>query len=231
MHPVMIPILIMVGLFVLMGVIVYVNHLREKRRTQELTMTAAGLSFEFFPEGRPALTAALGRFHLFGQGHSRKLWNLMQGVANGLEISIFDYQFVVGHGKNRQIFLQSVFCAQRDGMDLPGFTMRPETFWHKIGSLFGNDDIDFESHPDFSKAYMLRGPIETAIRDLFTDDVLSYFESKKGLSVEGHRDTLLYYKSSRLQPEEARAFMSEGFEVLNVLSPADSSERRSSLLQ
>jgi hypothetical protein len=46
---------------------------------------------------------------------------------------------------------------------MPHFALRPEKAWHKIGSWFGHQDIDFDSHPRFSSTYLLRGGDESAI--------------------------------------------------------------------
>ncbi|MEC9473853.1 MAG: hypothetical protein VX584_04130, partial [Actinomycetota bacterium] len=67
-----------------------------------------------------------------------------------------------------------------EDLQLPTFVIRPENLFHKIGSTFGYQDIDFDAHPTFSKRYLLRGPDEEAIRNTFTDEFLSSYERHKG---------------------------------------------------
>lgn len=214
--------------FIILGVILLViavfaigAHIWEKRRTEAFKQLADELSFDFFPTGRAGLLSEMTGFYLFGIGHSQTIFNLLQGTAGGLQISIFDYRYVTGSGKNRKVSTQSVFVAHREGMDLPMFTLRPENIWHKIGSMFGMQDIDFESHPKFSKRYLLKGPDEEAIRELFTPEVLDFFEQKSGLTVEGSGDVLLYSTYKRLSPDSVRQFMADGFEILNLFQPAE----------
>jgi len=42
-------------------------------------------------------------------------------------------------------------------LKLPFFELKPENTFHKIGQVFGYQDIDFEAFPNFSKGYLLRG--------------------------------------------------------------------------
>ena len=40
-------------------------------------------------------------FHLFSQGRSKKIRNLMRGTVRDSNLSIFDYQYTVGAGKHQ----------------------------------------------------------------------------------------------------------------------------------
>jgi hypothetical protein len=216
--------LIVIGfiVFIIAMVIIaaIVNYYQEKKRTEAIRDLARQLSFDFSPMGNPELMAHLGGFHLMGIGHSREIHNLLQGSAGELQISIFDYRYVTGSGKQRRTWQQSVFVAQRLGMDLPTFSMRPESIWHKIGHLFGMNDINFETHPRFSGRYLLKGPDEGSIRELFRPEVLEYFEERTGLNIEGAGSLLLYATYKRLDPAKIRDFMAEGFDILKLLQPA-----------
>jgi hypothetical protein len=211
-----VPILIVGGIIAFVAVIVVVGWYMEKKRTEAFQKLAEDMNFKFRPKGSANLMSDLASFHLFGLGHSKEMKNLLMGEAQGLQVNIFDYKYVVGYGKHRQVYQQSVFVVYADDMDLPSFTMRPESIWHKIGSLLGYKDIDFDTHPKFSKMYLLKGPDEDAIRDVFTPEALEYFEDRKGLNVEADRDLIVYYRYSRLKPEKIRDFMAEGFDVLSL---------------
>ncbi len=69
-------------------------------------------------------------------------------------------------------------------MRLPNFTLRPENLFHKIGQVFGYQDIDFDSHPEFSKRYLLKGENESEVRSTFSADTLAFYESDQKLSTE-----------------------------------------------
>lgn len=205
----------------LVGVFAYRSHLAEKRRTEELQQVAGELGYAFFPEGDAALFESLGGFHLFSLGHSRKLWNLMRGKSRGVELAVFDFKYVTGGGKHSHTWHHSVIRFQFNEASLPSFSLRPENVFHKIGEWFGYQDIDFKSRPDFSSRYLVRGREENAIRNLFTDRVLTFYEQQFELSTEGAGDQLLVYRHDRrLPPEGIRSLLEEGFAVLSMFHPS-----------
>ncbi|MDJ0708470.1 MAG: hypothetical protein QNJ46_34810 [Leptolyngbyaceae cyanobacterium MO_188.B28] len=88
------PIDIVFLLFILISAVSgYYAHLREKKRTRELSQVAADLGFDFFPEGYPAFAESLSDFHLFSHGHSKRLWNLLYAKSRNLAMACFDYKY------------------------------------------------------------------------------------------------------------------------------------------
>jgi hypothetical protein len=224
---VLIPILILVTIGLVVVGILIVAYLWEKKRTEAMGRVAEELGFEFLPKGAPGLFKELQRFNLFMQGHSKRLYNLMRGVANDLEVAVFDYNYTIGAGKHQQVVSQTVVCFRLARGNLPAFSLRPETFWHKIGQWFGYQDINFESHPKFSGKYLLRGTDEAAIREVFADHVLSYYEEAgTNLCTEGNGDVLLFHRQGRrIDPKDVRGLLEDGFLVLGLFQPApDASE-------
>ena len=123
--------------------------------------------------------------------------------------------------------VQTVICFRSPQLSLPDFSMRPEHFFDKIGSVLGYNDIDFESHPTaavFSKKYLLRGKDEQKIRALFTDEVLAFFAGQDKICVEGFSSHLCFYRARKLiEPEDIPAFMKEGFEVFRLFTSSQPS--------
>ena len=190
------------------------SYLAEKRRTEKMTLAAADLGLAFHPTGAPALIDELASFHLFSQGRSKKIKNMLHGETGAVDVALFDYQYTTGGGKNSHTSHQTVAYFRSPNLDLPQFVLRPENVFHKIGGVLGYQDIDFDSHPRFSAHYLLRGASEPQIRRLFTDDVLTFFESQTGLSAEGSHDRLIFYRAGkRVDPDRVRPFFEEGFNV------------------
>lgn len=211
------PILLIVGTIVVVVAIFYFSYRWAKQRTEALQAIAVQFGFRFQPLGDEQLFAQLNGFHLFSQGRSKKIRNLMQGATHDLEVSFFDYQYTTGSGKNSHTWRQTVIWFAIPDPPLPTFSLRPEGFWHKIGEWFGYRDIDFDTHPTFSKKYLLRGEDEAAIRERFTEQILDWFQEHLNRSTEGSGNYLLHYRhSKRLKPEEIRQWMEEGFEVLGL---------------
>jgi hypothetical protein len=204
------------------GAIFYFNYRAEKKRTEAMREAAEELGFDFAPADRDNLLERLSSFQLFSRGHGKRIYNILRGESNDLRVTIFDYRFTVGGGKHSQTSNQSVICFQMSGAGLPSFLLRPETFLDRIGGLFGFQDIDFDEHPVFSKKYLLRGRNVPAIRELFTEEVLTYYEDVAGVSTEANGNRLLYYRhGKRIKPVEIREFLEEGFAALAVLRPSN----------
>ena len=202
---------------VIVGGIFLGMYLWEKKRTEKMSLAAAEMGMPFYAKGDDALIGELANFQLFKQGRSKKTKNMLHGESSNVEVGVFDYQYTVGSGKNSRRYKQTVAYFQSAALDCPDFALRPENFFHKIGNLFGYQDIDFESHPKFSSSYILRGTSDYHIRKDFTDAILSFFEDQPGLCVEGQGRRLIFYRSSkRIKPEAVRSFLNEGFQVYGL---------------
>jgi hypothetical protein len=214
--------LLLVVVVVAVVALVYVQRQFRQRRIEALQSAGAGLGLFLAPESEAAaLQSSLAGFHLFSQGHSRRLIGLIQGVARRVPTSVFDYRYFITSGnRNNRIREQTVICFELAGAALPAFALRPETVWNKMGTWLGGQDIDFDSAPDFSARYLLQGADEAAVRRLFAGRVLAFLAARPGLAAEGGGDRLIFYRPDvRVKPEALGAFMEEGLEVLALFQP------------
>jgi len=98
---------------------------------------------------------------------------------------------------------------------LPTFSLRPKKTVHRIAALLGYQDIVMGNHPEFTRNYLLRGPDVTAIRGLFYEGLVAFYDAHPGLSTEGRGDLLLYYRSARrVEPEALLEFLREGSKIV-----------------
>ncbi len=202
---------------VIIAVIVALSYLYERRRKEKLKVLAAMRGFNFYPKGQDTLLTGLSNFSLFSQGRSKKIKNLADRKESKLEISYFDYQFTAGGGQHSSTSRQTVVCFRSESLRLPSFSLWPENIFHKIGSTFGYQDIDFEASPVFSSQYLLRGKDEQAIRRAFNPGVLAFYERHKGVCTEGEGDQLIYYRAAkRVKPDELSTFLDEGMNVFEL---------------
>ncbi|GAB5417402.1 MAG: hypothetical protein Crog4KO_29840 [Crocinitomicaceae bacterium] len=84
---------------------------------------------------------------------------------------------------------------------IPEFTLESEGIFDKLFerlSIKGSTDIDFEEAPLFSSKLKLTGPDEAAIRELFTPDLLAFFESEELYHIECNGRALIIFKSLRI---------------------------------
>ncbi len=213
------PILIVVAVLALIGGLVVYSQKMEQKRTEELLAVCHVMGFQFEAAGDVEQVKTLGDLPLFSHGHSKKVSNVMSGRAGGREVKLFDYRYTTGSGKNSHTWHQTVALYPQAGEGLPQFLLAPENVFHKIGAVFGYQDIDFDSSPEFSSHYLLRGPDEMAIRSVFSVDALHLFALQQGWHVECAGGSVGVYRANRrCKPEEVRPFLDETQGVLRVLA-------------
>jgi len=205
------------GLTALISFLIWHTRKVARQRRDALSGVAQELGFEFFPNGQAEWQNSLPSFHLFHQGSGKRLFNLMRGRTQNLEVSIFDYHYTTGSGEDSYTWRQTVVCIKASDLDLPAVSLRPKTIWAKIGTWFGYQAIKFAGHPRFNDSFLLRGPDEEAIHKVFFPKVLDYLEDCSNICIEADGPVLLCYRPNDLvQPCDIRDRMDEGFEVLSL---------------
>ncbi len=200
----------------------------EWRRSEALRSVALSLGMSF-ENGRDInATKRFGSFHLFSQGSGEKVRNCLSGTIDGVNVTTFGYKYTVARGESSSTYRQTVVLFRSKELSLPEFELRPRMTVDRFKDLLGSDeDINFKSHPNFSKFYFLRGKYKSAIRDVFSRSVLDYFESHKGLSAEGRDEILICYRAeshniyigyrgARVRPDELKLFIDEGRAVFDL---------------
>ena len=211
----------MVGLVLVLAIYANVTDFAARKRTYAIRQIARRLRFQFASQGNDKFYQSLEGFHLASLGMHQRLFNLMHGKMDGTDVAVFDYGYQLG----KQQLSQTVIWLQRRGTKRTDFVLRPEVHWlARLESFFVEyQDINFESHPTFSREYLLRGTDEAAIRELFTDDVLTFYERNLGLSTEGAGNKLLYYYGGgHFEPDEIQSFLKEALQLLALLEPTSS---------
>jgi carbonic anhydrase len=208
----LIPIVLVVAFIaVIIGVLVAVTmyaRKRERERTLGLRSSATMLGWQFAEEAPLNYIPNLESFALFSQGHSKQIKNLMYGETNGVKAALFDYIYTVGHGKHQHTAYQSVAYFEPRNLNLPSFSLRRENVMHKLISALGYQDIDFSHRPTFSSQYLLRGVDEPAIRNVFADALLGFYEMSEGACTDGGGSQLFIFRPGyRTPPHEAQSFI------------------------
>ncbi len=190
-----------------------------RKRTEEMSQVAFNLKFSFKEKDNWNLHTLLEDFKLFRHGGRREITNLMHqsDPLMNSDIYIFDYSYIISTGKSSKRFQQTVFFVHSKSLGLPFFRMRPENFFHKIGSWLGIEDIDFESHPKFSNQYYLKGEDEDYIRHVMNDDILKFFSVEKKWFLEGINYYMIFYRLDKLlSPSQIRKFYKKGIFLYEI---------------
>lgn len=210
----------------IVGLVLWLIFRYEKKRTAELEIVASELGLQFTPQGDERLLAMLQQFRLFNRGHSRRMKNVMTAVTEHTTLTIFDYQYTTGGGKNSHTHSRTLVALESAAFQFPQFSVRPEGFGDKLASKLGFQDIDFDHHPDFSSKFVLQADDENAVRRFFTSQILDLFVSRPDVSVDAAPGLITYWKPRRMKPEEIHDLMSEAYDFARVLDENPSRQQR-----
>ena len=208
--------LIGVGVVALAGGGVYASIRFERKRTEELEQACTAMGFQWLGDGLHLLPA----LPLFSKGHGRKVKNAMEGTTADRRVTLLDYTYVTGSGRSQQTHRQTVAVFPAGARGLPDFTLAPENFFHKIGQMFGYQDIDFDGDEAFSNAYLLRGQDEAAIRSALNAVVRSFLAGSPGWTVQTQQGAAAVFKGERrCKPAELPSLLADALRILSGLSP------------
>ncbi len=203
----------------IVAVVIFVAIRMEKKRTEALGVTAGQLGLQFQPETSKELAAKHDHLPLFSKGHGQRAKNHLFGEFQGLQLSLFDYRYTTGGGKSSQTWNQTILSVESGHINLPDFTCSPENIFAKIGSVFGYQDIDFDSHPEFSRRFLLRGSDEAAIQQLFGPSILEWFEGHAGVTAEASGNLFVFFRAQqRVKPELIPDFIKDGLSLFKELA-------------
>jgi len=198
---------VFVFVIVFVLVLMALQKIVSRKRTRALSETAPLLGLTFVggawtsEHSAPHLETAL-----LARGRSKEFKNIMCGSRDGFRVSLFDYTFIVGSGRNSATYAQTVACFSKDSLSLPTFELRPCGIVDKGWDALAHKNIHFESDPDFSRRYVLRGTLEDKVRSLFGPSLLEFAERiapEEKWHIEGDADTLIVYRLSKKTPPEA----------------------------
>lgn len=191
------------------------RHFRQKR-VQALQAFAAQNGWTFVPNPTFQIFQNADAYSILN--HNRgDLIALLQRPHDGGSVFVFDYSYTVGHGKNRQTYTQTVAAFHTPRLNLPFFALYPETFFSFIGEMFGYNDIDFHTHPVFSKSYKLTGRDEMPIRSIFHPQALNFFEHQRKINVDGGGNYLfIYLHNQTFKPENLNSLLETSLFTYNL---------------
>lgn len=203
---------------VLFVVLHLVKRRKERERSEALGRLAETVGLSFQPVADLDAVRSLGRVQLFERGHSKRVTNLMTGRMRDRQVAVFDYRYTVGYGKNRRTSEQTVVVLPSAKRSLPDLQMAPENPLTRIAEVFGYQDIDIESSPEFSRRYIVRGANEEAIRLALYPGATTYFAAHEGWTVETQSGNVgVYRANARPKPEEMREFIESALAAADAL--------------
>jgi len=198
--------------------VVYFSHLYEKKRTKELELVANKFGFLFSKTSSDHAIKDFKNFELFSKGHSKTIKNKIWTQDKFRDVSIFEYSYTTGGGKNSSIHQQTVLTIKSNDLNAPNFKLKPEKITDKIVDFFGHHDIDFEMFLYFSKKYLLKGKDEENIKKFFTPNLIEFFEENEECCIEVENNVFVFYMNGkRYNPAKIEWFYDYGERVFKKL--------------
>lgn len=186
---------------------------RKRREAWQAVAQQTGLAF--LPDAQ-GVRDRLSGFKICNLGHSRKAINSLVGQMHGFEVTLFDYRYTTGSGKNRRVHNQTLCAVRHPSLRLPHFFVRRQLkLWDALGKVFGGQDINFDEDPAFSRSFVLQGEDEAAVRRAFSDHARGYFSKfqASSLQFEALADTLLVNNGKRIKPADGLAAIEQAISI------------------
>lgn len=210
MHP-----LIIVGFIVFGAVVAVLAYIGALKRREAMAAVAAklGLRFSYHKDwGLPKRYRFLDKLRI---GSNRYAFNILSGRYQAQEVTLFDYHYRTGSGKNTQHHYISFFILHVP-VSFPELVIGPESFFSKIAQAIGYDDIDFESH-EFSRRFCVRSKDKKFAYDVCNARMIEYLLSNADLTIEVEGDALAISFDSRLAPERIEPNLNRLIAVRSLL--------------
>jgi len=220
--------------------------IKGRKRAKEMRNAGASLNLrEATKSDKKVLKVSIGQSRLFTDGSS---WpkTVLVGDVNGVRFTLADYNFHRGTTKSKTKET-TLLTIQSNSLRLPPFALMPSGWLiDSLSSMVGYRDINFDSHPQFSKQYLLRafdeddqgnefsryeeasssafkeGGNEQVVRELFSNELLDVLETNPGVSLEGRENQFILrrFTNQRVPADELTAFVELGVKILSLLPRA-----------
>ena len=218
--------------------------IKGRKRAREIRNAGASLNLrEATKSDKKVLQDSIGQSRLFTDGSS---WpkTVLVGDVNGVRFTLADYNFHRGTTKSKTKET-TLLTIQSNSLRLPPFTLMPSGWLiDSLSSMVGYRDINFDSHPQFSKQYLMRafdeddqsnefsryeeasssafkeGANEQVVRELFGHELLDVLETNSGVSLDGRGNQFILrrFTNQRIPADDLTAFVELGVKILSLLS-------------
>lgn len=185
-----------------------------RKRVEALRAEAPKLGMRFFEHCDDSAFSHTHRFVFVERTRGR--WSNVLVADDGDRTLIGEYRWTYRSGKSHRVTQQTM--ALLSGGRFPDFALEAEDLLHKLGQLVGYQDIDFPDHPAFSKACLLRGKDERAVRASFRRELRDWVLDHPDWRVEANSGVLAVWKPAQLTPPaELAGLLAEARQVFEWL--------------
>jgi hypothetical protein len=195
--------------------VLVVGIIAARKRREAMRTLAARLGLRFEP-GKDRYLAKKYKFlNKLRRGSNRYAYNILSGKYQGKELTVFDYHYQTGSGKNTHHHHFSFFIMHLPA-SFPELVIGPEHIFSKIAQAVGYDDIDFESH-EFSRKFCVRSGDKKFAYDVCNARMIEYMLSNSDLSIEIEGSSLAISFNRRLAPDRIESNLNRLIQVRSLM--------------
>ena len=144
----------------------------------------------------------------YGTTSVERVYNQLSNVENS--IFLFDIKYSEGVFIAKES-VQTTFLHIKLKNEIPVFSFDREMLLEKLSSLAGFHDIDFPKNPTFSRDFYVRGNNPKAVREFFSEELISFFSAYGFYHVMSNGNDLIVRQFLRTAtPAEAAAMIEFG---------------------
>lgn len=182
------------------GAVIVFSILFSMERRKKMAAYAESQGWHFTPDKDKGMSDRYPSFKCLRRGHSRWAYNIMRGDRDGRDVTAFDYHYVTGHGKNRQVHNFSALVLQSP-LTLKPLYIRPENVFDKVSDFFGKDDIDFES-AEFSRKFFVKAPEKRWAYHVIHQQMMEYLLEAPSFHIQFDSRDVMVWRNRRFREQD-----------------------------
>ena len=190
-------ILLVIGV---VSAVIILSILFTMERRKKMAAYAESQGWHFTPDKDKGMSDRYPSFKCLRRGHSRWAYNIMRGDRDGRDVTSFDYHYVTGHGKNRQVHNFSALVLQSP-LTLKPLYIRPENVFDKVSDFFGKDDIDFES-AEFSRKFFVKAPEKRWAYHVIHQQMMEYLLEAPSFHIQFDSRDVMVWRNRRFREQD-----------------------------
>lgn len=193
------PFIIIAFIGLAVAAIVY-GHIQAKKRREALAAWANARGLRYSREKDRGYDERFPEFNCLRQGSNRYAYNICAGELRGRHVQAFDYHYETrstdSKGRRRTHHHHFSAVIVRANLPLKPLMIRSENIFDKLGSVFGFDDIDFES-AEFSRKFCVKAPDRRWAYDVLHARTMEYLLAQPRHSIEFDTQHVIAWRGGR----------------------------------
>ena len=210
----MVPYLIIIFIIIMIILAVYGWRMEQKRR-EALRAWCRSHGWKMSGHSIDGWDVDYPGIRLFNRGHSRSGDNIITGYHHDHPITLLDYKYTTGSGKNRSTHHYGVTILDCGFPTIP-LLIRREHAFDKVGSFLGMGDIDFES-AEFSRKFYVKSTDRKWAYDVIHIRTMDYLLGAPNYSIEFGYGEIAILRTGKCSPAQYEQQVEMAYQLYQLI--------------